>query len=203
MIAHELRESEEEALIEQLVAAMRREPAGYRDVEDLVSAVGVGQTRLVELFRVYYHTTPADMLARLRVAAARRALLETSAALSSIAGDVGFESVSAFHDTFRNAMAMSPGDYRRMREAPTFVLALPEEYPAQRILGTLGAIVAASPIGSRARPGLVPFGLELSAERWCGSRSPHAWHSATCFTQPTSTPLRWSVSTHTLCRAWG
>jgi AraC family transcriptional regulator, regulatory protein of adaptative response / DNA-3-methyladenine glycosylase II len=138
MIAHESRESEEEALIEQLVAAVRREPASYRDLNDLASAADVGQARLFELFRVYYHTTPADMLARLRVAAARRALLESSTSLSSIAGDVGFESVSAFHDHFRTYTAMSPGDYRRMREAPTFVLVLPEEYPAQRILGHLG-----------------------------------------------------------------
>jgi AraC family transcriptional regulator, regulatory protein of adaptative response / DNA-3-methyladenine glycosylase II len=128
----------EEALIERLVAAMCREPAGYRDADDMASAAGVGQARLFELFRMYYHTTPADMLARLRVAAARRALLDSSATLAAIAGDVGFDSLPAFHDTFHDATAMSPADYRQMREAPTFVLALPKEYLAQRTLAHLG-----------------------------------------------------------------
>ncbi len=91
----------EEALIEQLVAAVRAEPAAYRDVKALAAAAGVGQTKLFELFRQHYHSTPADMLVRLRVAAARSALLESSTSITAIAADVGFESLSAFHENFR------------------------------------------------------------------------------------------------------
>jgi AraC family transcriptional regulator of adaptative response / DNA-3-methyladenine glycosylase II len=78
------------------------------------------------------------MLVRLRIAAARRALLETSTSITAIASDVGFASLSAFHENFRKYTAMSPGDYRRMREASTFIVSLPKDYPAERMLGFLG-----------------------------------------------------------------
>jgi AraC family transcriptional regulator, regulatory protein of adaptative response / DNA-3-methyladenine glycosylase II len=125
-------------MIEQLVAAVYSAPARYPDVAALGAAAGVEQATLVELFLLHYHTTPADMLARLRSAAARSALLESSASMTAIASDVGFESVSTFHQQFRKYTAMSPGDYRQMREAPTFTVALPKVYLAQRMLGYLG-----------------------------------------------------------------
>jgi AraC family transcriptional regulator of adaptative response / DNA-3-methyladenine glycosylase II len=131
-------EEAEEALIEKIVAAVRREPAAYRDVGALATAAGVEQAELFGLFRRHYHTTPAEMLVQLRVAAARIALLESNSPITAIASDVGFESVSAFDEDFRNYAAISPTGYRRMREARTFALALPRKYLTQRILAYLG-----------------------------------------------------------------
>jgi AraC family transcriptional regulator of adaptative response / DNA-3-methyladenine glycosylase II len=51
---------------------------------------------------------------------------------------VGFESLSAFNDNFRKHTALSPVRYRKLPEQPTFELALPDDYPAERILGYLG-----------------------------------------------------------------
>lgn len=128
----------EEAQIESLVAQLRENPICYRDVKVLVDAVGAGQTKLFTLFRTHYHTTPASMLARLRITAAQRALLETDATVTAIASDCDFGSLSAFHENFRKYTMMSPTDYRRIRETSTFVLDVPAYYPVQQMLGYLG-----------------------------------------------------------------
>lgn len=128
----------EETQLESLVAQLRATPTRYPDVKALAEAVGVGQTKLFTLFRAHYHTTPASMLVRLRIAAAQRALLETAATVTAIASDCGFESLSAFHENFRKHTMMSPTDYRRIRKTSMFVLDLPEPYPTQQMLGYLG-----------------------------------------------------------------
>ncbi|KAB8141358.1 DNA-3-methyladenine glycosylase 2 family protein [Chloroflexia bacterium SDU3-3] len=128
----------EERLAERLAEAIWADPASFRDVPTMAIAGGVGQTKLFELFRAYYHTTPADMLARARVEAACRALLGTDATIIAIAGDVGFESLSAFQENFRRHTAMSPSAYRQLREGRGFALALPEGFQARQALAYLG-----------------------------------------------------------------
>src|SRR5215208_7141089 len=57
--------------IETIVAEMRAQPAKFRDVRAVVQRSGFGATRLFELFRQHYQSTPADVLLRARVAAAK------------------------------------------------------------------------------------------------------------------------------------
>lgn len=128
----------DEALIEGLVAGLLLDPGAYRNVGALATAAGVSQTKLHELFRTYYHTTPADMVARARVAGARRMLLHGRRRVAEIAFEVGFESLTAFNDNFRKYSALSAGQYRRLPERPNFTLALPDDYPIARILRYLG-----------------------------------------------------------------
>lgn len=128
----------EEALIEGLVAGMMLDPGAYRGVSTLAAAIGVGATKLHELCRTHYHTTPADLLTRARVAAARKALLHGSRSVADIAFEVGFESLSAFNENFSRYAAMRPLEYRRLGEQSTFALTLPADYPAARILRYLG-----------------------------------------------------------------
>src|SRR5215212_9676481 len=60
--------------IEMLGGEIRANPAQFRDARAIVRRSGFGATRLFELFRQHYHTTPADLLVRTRIDAAKRRL---------------------------------------------------------------------------------------------------------------------------------
>lgn len=128
----------EEALIEGLVARVARDPGAYRSTGALATAIGVGASKFHELVRAHYHTTPATLLNRARVAAAQAALLAGSSQVAEIAFAVGFESLSTFNDNFRRYAALTPLDYRRLREPSAFTLTLPQNYPTDRIVRYLG-----------------------------------------------------------------
>ena len=115
--------------IESLVAEIRVSPAAFADARAVVHRSGFGQTRAFELFRQHYHTTPADLLVRARINRAKQRLLATRSGLLAIAGDVGFESLSVFHDQFRQRNGLTPAAYRDLAEARTFTITLPESYP--------------------------------------------------------------------------
>jgi AraC family transcriptional regulator of adaptative response / DNA-3-methyladenine glycosylase II len=127
-----------EALVEGLVAGVALDPGAYRNLSALTAAADVGSRKLHDLFRTHYHTTPAEMLARLRVAAARRMLLHGQRPVAEIAFEVGFESLSAFNENFRKYTAMSPARYRQLPDEAAFDLRLPDDYPLGRILAYLG-----------------------------------------------------------------
>ena len=114
--------------IESLVAEIRVSPAAFADARAVVHCSGFGQTRAFELFRQHYHTTPADLLVRARINRAKQRLLATRSGLLPIAGDVGFESLSVFHDQFRQRNGLTPAAYRDLSETRTFTITLPESY---------------------------------------------------------------------------
>ncbi len=114
--------------IEMLVGEMRANPAAFADARAVVRRSGFGATRLFELFRQHYHTTPADLLVRTRLDAAKRQLIANDAGLAEIAHAVGFESLSVFHDHFRRVTGLTPAAYRALRATRTFTLALPEGF---------------------------------------------------------------------------
>ena len=115
--------------VETLVAEIRAQPAAFADARAVVRRSGFGQTRAFELFRQHYHTTPADLLVRARLDAAKQRLLTTRAGLAEIAGEVGFESLSVFHEQFRQRNGLTPAAYRDLAEERTFAVTLPEGYP--------------------------------------------------------------------------
>ena len=124
--------------IEQLVAEIRQKPAAFADARAIVQRSGFGTTRLFELFRQHYHTTPADLLLRARLDTAKRALLATAAPLTTVALDAGFESLSVFHEQFRTLNGLTPSAYRDLSTAVSFTLTLPDDYPLAYLLRTLG-----------------------------------------------------------------
>lgn len=114
--------------VETLVAEIRRSPADFPDARAVVRRSGFGATRVSELFRQHYHTTPSDLLLRARLAAAQRALLHTDAPIARVALDVGFEALSAFHENFRRLSGLTPAGYRELRHGATFEVSLPPGY---------------------------------------------------------------------------
>jgi AraC family transcriptional regulator of adaptative response / DNA-3-methyladenine glycosylase II len=127
--------------IETLVAEVRAAPQAFPDVRAIVRRSGFGTTRVFELFRQHYHTTPADLLLHARIDAARNALLATGdAPLLDVARSVGFESQSSFHDHFRQFNGLTPAAFRELGspDARGFTLTLPAGYPIARLWRTLG-----------------------------------------------------------------
>src|SRR5579863_7076912 len=86
--------------VEALVAEVRGNPAAFKDARSVVRRSGYGVTRCFELFRQHYHTTPADLLLRARIDAARRLLATGTSPITDVAARAGFESLSAFHEHF-------------------------------------------------------------------------------------------------------
>jgi AraC family transcriptional regulator of adaptative response / DNA-3-methyladenine glycosylase II len=124
--------------IEALAGEVRSDPARFKDARAVVRRSGYGTTRCFELFRLHYHTTPADLLLRARIAMARRLLAAGNEPLASVAADVGFESLSAFHEHFRAGNGMTPSGYRGLASPGPFRVDLPEGYPLAHALRTLG-----------------------------------------------------------------
>ncbi len=114
--------------VEALVAEIRANPADLPDARAIVRRSGFGATRVFELFRQHYHTTPADLLLRARMSTAKQRLLAGDAPLSRIALDAGFESLSGFHENFRRLNGLTPAAYRELREARSFTVSLPAGY---------------------------------------------------------------------------
>src|SRR3954468_3894942 len=106
--------------IEMLVGEIRAEPAAFADARAIVRRSGFGATRLFELFRQHYHTTPADLLLRARIATAKQRLVASDDGLVQIATEVGFESLSVFHEHFRQLNGLTPAAYRALRNANKF-----------------------------------------------------------------------------------
>ncbi len=123
--------------IEQLVAEIRANPSVFRDARAIVKRSGFGPTRLFELFRQYYHATPADILLRARLATAKQQLLASAAPLTDIALAAGFESLSVFHDHFRTFNGLTPSAYRELRGIRVFDISLPKGYPLAYLKRTL------------------------------------------------------------------
>ena len=125
--------------VETMVAEIRANPTAFPDVRSVVQRLGFGATRTFELFRLHYHTTPADLLLRARLAAAQPLLLNAAASvnrarrpsekpLTEIAFAVGFESLSAFHENFRRFNGLTPAGYRALKDASSFDIHLPADF---------------------------------------------------------------------------
>src|SRR5438105_1541478 len=113
--------------IEMLISEIRLRPSNFADSRAIVRRSGFGSTRLFELFRQHYHTTPADLLLRARIEAAKKLLVAVASDCAASASSIleiaimaGFESVSVFHENFRRLTGMTPAAYRELRSARTF-----------------------------------------------------------------------------------
>jgi AraC family transcriptional regulator of adaptative response / DNA-3-methyladenine glycosylase II len=123
--------------IEALVAEVRSAPENFPDVRSMVRRSGFGATRLFELLRQHFHSTPADLLLAARLGAVKRGLLATSATLVRLAGDAGFESLSVLHEHFGGTNGLTPSAYRALPRADGFTVALPADYPRAYFLRSL------------------------------------------------------------------
>lgn len=83
---------------------------------------------LEHLVLLHAQLTPAALLLRARVAAARRRLLETADPVTVVGVAAGFSSQAAYRRAFLAATGLAPDAYRALRTGSDFVLRLPAGY---------------------------------------------------------------------------
>lgn len=132
------------ALVEGVLARLVADPAGFPSVDALTAASGFGTTRFHALVRAHLHTTPAALLHRERLSRAAERLLGSRAKIGDIGLEVGYESLSAFHENFVRTFHLAPSDYRKIASEPSFTLTLPIDFRRAETLAFLGR-VAGSP----------------------------------------------------------
>jgi transcriptional regulator GlxA family with amidase domain len=90
-------------------------------VMDLVRVVRFAPNRFDRVFKKTFDCTPHQYVMRIRIARARKLLLETDDSLSKIAAACGFGTQSHLSNLFRKMMGQPPGKWRRaesMRALP-------------------------------------------------------------------------------------
>lgn len=175
----------DQALAEELVGRLRDDPASVGNVRELADGSGVGSSKLNLLFRRYYHTTPLEMLSRVRIERACRELLASARSVTEIGFDVGYETLSAFNENFRERTGLAPRRYRLLPGADRFTVELPAWFSPDRVLAYLGRDPGSSAQqveGRVLRFAVVegPAGAVASVEL--------ARHRAECTIEPSSSP---------------
>lgn len=79
---------------------------------DMAHVAGFSPTHLLRTFRQVFHQTPHQYILSRRLKVARHLLRTTSANITDISLQVGFESPTAFSTKFRRLYGMSPREYR-------------------------------------------------------------------------------------------
>lgn len=79
---------------------------------DLVRHIGLGASRLFQLFKLATGLTPNDYLLRLRVEKAKELLANSARSITDVALETGFSSLQYFCEVFRKYAGHSPREYR-------------------------------------------------------------------------------------------
>jgi AraC-like DNA-binding protein len=82
-------------------------------VADLAGIAGMSRSAFAARFHEVLGCAPIEYLARWRIAIAKQALLRGGKSLDRIAGEIGYESASAFSTAFSKRLGCSPGRFAR------------------------------------------------------------------------------------------
>lgn len=123
--------------IEILAAEVRDHPENFPQPASMVKRSGFGTTRLFELFREHFHTTPGEYLLAARIETARLHLLKPGSSVSDAALETGFRSLSTFHDQFRRRLGMTPAEYQQLPGKTAFRITLPADYDLPYLIRAL------------------------------------------------------------------
>ena len=134
------RHDPDQILVEELAAELRRDPGRFTSVGDLAISAGVGGSKLHRLCRRHFHETPHSLLQEARVQAACRLLESVETGVADIAFEVGFGSLSSFQEAFLRRIAMSPTEYRALRDSASFELRMPRSFQRDRAFAYLGRV---------------------------------------------------------------
>lgn len=99
--------------IGRAIQVLHDDPARSWTLDALARVVGVSRTVLVNRFTAHVGVAPMTYLSNWRMQIAAGMLAGSSATISSVAADVGYESEAAFSRTFKRCTGMSPGAWRK------------------------------------------------------------------------------------------
>jgi len=97
------------------IGAMHAEPARRWTLQALAALVGMSRTSFAVKFRETVGVSPIAYLTEWRMLSAADRMADSSAPISAIALDLGYESESAFSTAFKRTMGCSPRRYIRRR----------------------------------------------------------------------------------------
>jgi len=89
-------------------------------VAEMVQQSGLPKRTFDRRFRAATGYSPLSYVQALRIEEAKQLLETGSQAVDSIGREVGYEDVASFRRLFRRITGMSPGDYRRKFQLPSF-----------------------------------------------------------------------------------
>ncbi len=124
--------------LEACVARLRLNSSEFKSVDQLADQLGMSSSKLYVLFKKHFHSTPGDYCTRLRVESSCVQLLNSEVAVSDIALDVGFESLSTFYEHFGKQTGMTPSAYRKLNQGAEFLIDLPPFFQFEVLRGYIG-----------------------------------------------------------------
>lgn len=89
----------------------------YREkmtVRDLAASVSISESECLRCFHSIIHMTPSQYLRQYRIQKACEMLRNSTDTVASVAAACGFEDVSFFIKSFRQAMGVTPSAYRKL-----------------------------------------------------------------------------------------
>lgn len=128
---------EEEGRMQEVIENLRAHPDSFRRSEDLAERLRCGLSKLNQLSHLYYHSTPAHLIASARIEWAKCSL-QQGGDVGEVGFACGYESLSGFYDQFKKFTGMSPGDYRAIATSDRFVVAWPDRFQRAAWLAYLG-----------------------------------------------------------------
>jgi AraC-like DNA-binding protein len=99
--------------VEKAVGAMRRNVGREYTLQDMADEVYISPYHFNRIFRGLVGVPPRYFLSTLRIASAKRLLVETDAKVIDICFEVGFSSVGTFSRRFKDLVGVSPQHLRR------------------------------------------------------------------------------------------
>lgn len=88
----------------------------YYDKREQLAAemkqLGVSASHLAVIFKQQYGVAPIQYLNQIRIKRVKKMLVETDMPIIDIAGDIGFNSLSAFYGFFKRQTGTTPKEYR-------------------------------------------------------------------------------------------
>jgi transcriptional regulator GlxA family with amidase domain len=99
--------------LQRALQTMRRHAEQPLELRAIAKRAGVHLRHLERLFRRHLDTSPREFYLRLRLQRARELMQGTTTTLSSIARDVGFDSLSHFSKCYTEAYGTRPSEDRQ------------------------------------------------------------------------------------------
>jgi AraC-like DNA-binding protein len=105
-------------VVGRALSLLHETPARSWTLDDLAREAGASRSVLTERFTHLVGQPPMHYLAAWRIQLASRLLGEGAGKISTIAGDVGYESEAAFSRAFKRLTGVAPATWRNRRIAP-------------------------------------------------------------------------------------
>jgi len=100
--------------VNKVLSAIHSEPADNWTVERLGGIVNMSRSYFSSRFTKLANMTPLQYVIFVCLQKASRLLIESSAGLSSVADQIGYQSEAAFSQSFVKQFGVRPGEFRRM-----------------------------------------------------------------------------------------